>query len=60
MKVMAEFGAASGRLVRPGRRECLIVAQERLCPARRRPVVGEFLRELARGTVDRAVSLASV
>jgi pimeloyl-ACP methyl ester carboxylesterase len=37
-----------------------IVAQERLCSSKSRPVAEEFIRELATRTVDRAVSIASM
>jgi pimeloyl-ACP methyl ester carboxylesterase len=60
-EAMAEFGAASP----PdwSDREAVIdyvVAQERLCTSKSRPVAEEFIRELARRTVDRAVSIASM
>jgi pimeloyl-ACP methyl ester carboxylesterase len=37
-----------------------LVSQERLCTSKSRPVAEEFIRELARRTVDRAVSIASM
>jgi pimeloyl-ACP methyl ester carboxylesterase len=37
-----------------------LVAQERLCTAKSRPVADEFVRELAGRTVDRTVSVASM
>jgi pimeloyl-ACP methyl ester carboxylesterase len=60
-EVMAEFGAVS----EPdwSDRSAVIeylVTQERLCTSKSRPVAEEFIRELARRTVDRAVSIASM
>ena len=60
-EVMAEFGAVS----EPdwSDRSAVIeylVTQERLCTSKSRPVAEEFIRELARRTVDRAVSIASI
>jgi pimeloyl-ACP methyl ester carboxylesterase len=59
--VMAEFGGVSP----PdwSDRDAVIdyiVAQERLCTSKSRPVAEELIRELARRTVDRAVSIASM
>ena len=60
-EVMAELGAVS----EPdwSDRSAVIeylVTQERLCTSKTRPVAEEFIRELARRTVDRAVSIASI
>ena len=60
-EVTAEFGAVS----EPdwSDRSAVIeylVTQERLCTSKSRPVAEEFIRELARRTVDRAVSIASM
>jgi pimeloyl-ACP methyl ester carboxylesterase len=37
-----------------------LVAQERLCTSKSRPVAEEFIRDLAERTLDRAVSIASI
>jgi pimeloyl-ACP methyl ester carboxylesterase len=37
-----------------------LVAQERLCTSKSRPVAEEFIRDLAERTFDRAVSIASI
>ena len=60
-EVMAEFGAVSEPdwSDRSAVMEYL-VTQERLCTSKSRPVAEEFIRELARRTVDRAVSIASM
>jgi pimeloyl-ACP methyl ester carboxylesterase len=60
-EVMAEFGAVSEPAWSD--RSAVIeylVTQERLCTSKSRPVAEEFIRELARRTVDRAVSIASM
>jgi pimeloyl-ACP methyl ester carboxylesterase len=60
-EVMAELGAVSEPdwSDRSAVMEYL-VTQERLCTSKSRPVAEEFIRELARRTVDRAVSIASM
>ncbi len=60
-EVTAEFGAVSEPdwSDRSAVMEYL-VTQERLCTSKSRPVAEEFIRELARRTVDRAVSIASM